>query len=167
MPTENSDALISKIRFLTGCSPNPPVLLCIGSDRVTGDAFGPFAGHILSAELNVSAYVYGTLTAPVTALNLVETLSFIKANHKDSLIIAIDSSLGAKDDVGSIRVLSDGIYPGAADGKTLPKVGDAAITATVAESGGGELYGVRLGFVYFLAKTVAEALARGLERKAS
>lgn len=42
------------------------ILLCIGTDLVIGDCLGPIVGEIL-INRNVNAYVYGTLTRPVTA----------------------------------------------------------------------------------------------------
>lgn len=160
-----SDSLLNlsnKIKDLTCQSPERPVVLCIGSDRVTGDCLGPLVGHILTSEFNVLAYVYGSLLSPVNALNLIDTITFIKNRHPGSMIIAVDSSLGERRDIGTIRVLDDGIYPGAAAGKSLPKVGNVAITATVAELKKSELYGVRLGLVYFLAKNIASALSMSL-----
>jgi putative sporulation protein YyaC len=142
------------------------VILCIGSDRITGDCLGPVVGHILTHELCADADVYGSLSSPVTALNLSETLSFIKSRHPGSFVIAVDSSLGAKEDVGNVRVLPCGIFPGAAVGKNLPKVGDAAVTATVAELSGTKganlLQGVRLGFIYRLAYDIAKGICNAL-----
>lgn len=155
-------SISSKIKDLTLNRSSLPVILCIGSDRVTGDCLGPLVGQLLTSEHNICAYVYGSLSSPVNALNLIDTVAFIKNKHPDSLIIAVDSSLGERRDIGTIRVLSDGIYPGAAAGKSLPKVGNVAITATVAELKKSDLYGVRLGLVYFLAKNIASALSLSL-----
>ncbi len=163
MLSDSLNNLAERIKFLTRGSSTPPVILCIGSDRVTGDCLGPIVGHILTNELNIPAFVYGSLSSPVNALNLVETVNFIKRRHSQSLIIAVDSSLGHKDDIGTIRVLNDGIYPGAAAGKTLPKVGNLAITATVAELKKSELYGVRLGLIYDLARNIASAISLSME----
>jgi len=138
----------------------PPVVLCIGSDKVTGDCFGPLVGDRLVKNESINSYVYGTLDAPVTALNLLHTLAFIKLKHPSSYILAVDSALGAKTEVGCFRVIADGIYPGSATGKKLPKVGDFSLTATVAGLGNSSsLYGVGLGFVSRLADTASKAIA--------
>ena len=135
-----------------------PVILCIGSDKVTGDCFGPLVGQKL-VESNIDAFVYGSLDSPITALNLTQSLAFIKLKHPVSRILAIDSALGAKTEVGRFRVIADGIYPGAATGKKLPKVGDFSLTATVAGMGNGaNLYSVGLGFVNRLANTASKAI---------
>jgi len=155
------DSLSQTLRLFSG--ETAPIILCIGSDRVTGDCFGPLTGERLIKVHNVDAFVYGTLNTPVTALNLLKTLAFIKIKHPHQAVLAIDSALGEKHEVGSIRVIADGIYPGAATGKKLPKAGDFSLTATVAPMGPGELLGVRLGFVSNLASLASEAIANAIK----
>lgn len=72
------------------------VFLCIGTDRVTGDCLGPYIGAQLSSHTFPMIHVYGTLSDPVHALNLTDTLQEIQNRHPGCLIIAIDSSLGQK-----------------------------------------------------------------------
>lgn len=139
-----------------------PVILCIGSDRVTGDCLGPIAGQLL-VERGANAYVYGTLDRPVTALNLRDCISHIKTVHADKKILAIDSSVGKLSDVGKIRVAFGSIAPGSADGKKLPKVGDVSITATVTDPVSTPLGAVRLGIVYSLAQSIAARIVQGLQ----
>lgn len=147
---------------LSGFS-EPPVILCIGSDRVTGDCLGPITGHFLKHEFSLPAFVYGSLSDPVTALNLKDVVEFISEKHPCSPIIAIDSALGKKGDVGTVRLLEGGIYPGAATSKSLPKVGDFAVTATVAENAGKALYSVRLGLIFSLSRIIAEAFSKAFK----
>lgn len=139
-----------------------PVILCIGSDRVTGDCIGPLVGHLLSSR-NLSCTVLGTLETPVTALNLTETVMLAKRKYAGRKIIAVDSCVGEKDELGRIRVSRNSLRPGLACGKKLPKVGDVSITATVACDKADNLYSVRLGFVYALATKIADALTCALE----
>ena len=54
------------------------IILCIGSDRITGDSLGPLIGQQLSRYRWKNIHIYGTLDAPVHALNLESTLSGIK-----------------------------------------------------------------------------------------
>lgn len=149
--------------FESGCAllslGKRPVILCIGSDRVTGDALGPIVGQML-IERNVDAFVYGTLARPVTALNLKENMRHIKSVHGDKKVLAIDSSVGKISDVGKIRIAFGAIAPGSADGKNLPKVGDVSITATVTDISKTPLSAVRLGVVYSLASEIADSIAR-------
>lgn len=139
-----------------------PVVLCIGSDRVTGDCLGPMVGQML-VEQNANAFVYGTLTRPVTALNLEEAIEHIRDAHSDKKVLAIDSSVGRLCDVGKIRVSFGSIAPGSADGKKLPKVGDVSITATVTDPKKTPLSAVRLGTVYALANRIAARIIKCLQ----
>lgn len=67
------------------------VLLCIGSDRATGDSLGPLLGHRLQQgrllEKN-GFHLYGTLEHPVHAKNLEATIRHIQFYHSAPLIIA-------------------------------------------------------------------------------
>lgn len=139
-----------------------PVVLCIGSDRVTGDCLGPIVGQMLT-ERGAKAFVYGTLARPVTALNLRDAVSHIKNAHADKKVLAIDSSVGRFADVGKIRVAFGAIAPGSADGKKLPKVGDVSITATVTDPRKTPLSAVRLGTVYALARRITDRIMLGLQ----
>ena len=70
------------------------VILCIGSDRSTGDALGPLVGSMLKELRPGKAIIQGTLTHPVHALNLEETRSAIKNKYNSAAILAIDAGLG-------------------------------------------------------------------------
>lgn len=138
-----------------------PVVLCIGSDRVTGDCLGPIVGQML-VERKAKAFVYGTLSHPVTALNLKDAVGHIRKVHGNKKVLAIDSSVGKLSDVGKIRITFGSIAPGSADGKKLPKVGDVSITATVTDPRTTPLSAVRLGTVYSLALEIADRIANCL-----
>ena len=133
-----------------------PVILCIGSDRVLGDALGPVTGELLKRKFDVPAFVYGSLDCPVTALNLRSATAFIKARHRDSKIIAIDGAVGSE--VGKISVCGSSLRPGLASGKVLPNVGDVSVIVTVATDA-KLLPSVRLKTVYDLALRTAELVA--------
>ena len=56
------------------------VLVCIGSDRATGDCLGPIVGHKLARFCSThknSLHLFGTLEQPIHAKNLEATLQFI------------------------------------------------------------------------------------------
>lgn len=155
-------ALIKTLLTLIRRDKSFPVILCIGSDRLTGDSLGPLVGHHLTRLHGIEAFVYGTLECPVTARNLTETVAFIKANHARNKIIVVDASLGQQDDIGVIRVQRGGIYPGAGIDKVLPRVGDIGITAVVNTLDGDRrllLAGTRLSLVYRLSHQLADALS--------
>ena len=78
------------------------IILCIGSDRITGDSLGPLIGQQLSRYRWKNIHIYGTLDAPIHALNLESTLSGIKKRHPSALILAVDASLGSQKHIGYI-----------------------------------------------------------------
>ena len=63
MKSRNAESAISETAFdihaALGVLRRPPVVLCIGSDRVTGDCIGPLVGHLLSAR-DLDCEVLGT-----------------------------------------------------------------------------------------------------------
>ena len=139
-----------------------PVILCIGSDRLTGDCLGPLVGNFLIKEYNVPTFVYGTLARTVTALNLRETVTFIQKVHPSKKLLVVDASLGSGKEVGQIRLTRGGICPGAASGKELGRCGDLAITAVVNTLPDKSLATTKLGFVHDLAGVIAITIAASL-----
>ena len=103
------------------------VLVCIGSDRATGDCLGPIVGHKLARFCSThknSLHLFGTLEQPIHAKNLEATLQFIHSCYKNALIIAIDASLGVVEHVGYITLGEGALCPGVGVDKNLPEVGD-------------------------------------------
>lgn len=138
------------------------VIVCIGSDRATGDSLGPIVGHFLAMHQK-NFHLYGTLESPVHAKNLEAALQFIQMNHKDPIIIAVDASLGIEEHIGYITVGEGSLAPGVGVAKELPSVGDLFITGIVNLSGfGGQmlLQTTRLNLVMRL----ADFIYRGLNR---
>lgn len=138
------------------------VIVCIGSDRATGDSLGPIVGHFLAMRQK-NFHLYGTLENPVHAKNLEAALAFIKENHKNPIIIAVDASLGIAEHIGYITVGEGSLAPGVGVSKELPSVGDLFITGIVNLSGfGGQmlLQTTRLNLVMHL----ADFICRGLNR---
>lgn len=108
------------------------VILCIGSDRCTGDCLGPLVGSSLQNNNSGKFIVYGTLQSPVHALNLTQYIKQIGERHSQPLIIAIDASLSYnKQDVGKVWINNGALNPGNAVDKQLPAVGDISITGIV------------------------------------
>ncbi|ALS23887.1 spore protease YyaC [Paenibacillus naphthalenovorans] len=102
------------------------LLLCIGTDRSTGDALGPLVGTMLQ-EAGYPHEV-GTLAFPFDASNMRERLREIPPGLK---IIAIDACLGQTVSLGWYQVSNRPIEPGKSVGKQLPRVGDYSIAAIV------------------------------------
>lgn len=111
------------------------VLLCIGSDRATGDCLGPIIGYKLSQLQHPGFYIYGTLSSPVHAKNLTETIQTIQKLHPHATVIAVDASLGTSSHIGYITLGEGSLCPGIGVEKDLPAVGDIFITGIVNISG--------------------------------
>ncbi len=110
------------------------VLLCIGTDRVTGDSLGPLIGYKLSQLDIPGLFVYGTLNQPVHALNLEQVLEEIREQHPDLPVLAVDASLGHQKHLGCCTLCKSSIRPGIGVKKDLKKVGDISITGIVCEA---------------------------------
>lgn len=137
------------------------VLLCIGTDRSTGDSLGPLIGEKLNFLTRNHIALYGNLENPVHAKNLCSILKQIKYTYKSPFIIAIDASLGSIQNVGKIIIESKPISPGAAMNKNLPSVGDLSISGIVNVSGALEfmvLQNTRLFTVMHLADIISKGI---------
>jgi len=152
-------------RFIYQSLPDPVaelIVICIGSDRSTGDALGPIVGSLLTKRSHSRFFVYGTLEKPIHALNLVSQLDYIKQKHKNRFIIAIDACLGRSQSIGKITASTGPLKPGLAMNKKLPEVGDLNITGIVNVSssmGYLTLQNTRLHLVTQQAKVISRALS--------
>ncbi|MEN1966541.1 spore protease YyaC [Lentibacillus sp. N15] len=154
-----SEKLISWLPKL----PHEYVVVCIGTDRSTGDALGPFIGSFFNELKPRHITVYGTLNKPVHAANLADYVQHINRRHQHPFIIAIDACLGKSHSVGSLVTGTGPIKPGAALNKNLPKIGDVHITGVVNVGGFMEysvLQNTRLSIVVEMAKKVTSILDR-------
>lgn len=136
-----------------------PVILCIGTDRATGDCLGPLVGEQL-LHYDDNFKVFGCLHSPVHALNLHQTIQTIYNTIENPYIIAIDASLGDNSHIGYITVSNCPIAPGKGVNKKLPAIGDISITGIVNISGQNAtlLQTTRLYTVMQLANSIAAAL---------
>ena len=71
--------------------------------------------------------VCGSLAHPVHAVNLRQKLHYVK-HLGDFLTIAIDASIGAKENLGMLCLSNSALYPGEGVAKSLPPVGEISIT---------------------------------------
>ena len=155
------DTLCRELFFLLSeLGQTPPVVLCIGTDRIIGDSLGPLTGSILLRSRPLP--VYGTLEAPVHALNLEKNLEKIKKKHPRSPVIAVDASLGSSCEIGKISVRPGSLSPGSGVSKALPRAGDIAITGITGKDGSQPylaLQTARLSLVASMAETIAVCIA--------
>lgn len=146
--------------FPENCMNNfSPVILCIGTDRATGDCLGPLVGEQL-INYDSRFKVMGCLKAPVHALNLKETIKYIKRDIENPFVIAVDASLGDYSHIGFTTVSNNPIAPGKGVNKKLPAIGDISITGIVNVSGQHPdlLQSTRLYTVVKLANSISDAI---------
>ena len=152
--------LILLLKRQEGLSLRPLVVLCIGSDRYTGDALGPLIGTYLEEHTECS--VYGTLDHPVHAGNFIETLNIINHRYHHPLIVAIDACLGKAHEIGNIEIWQGGLAAGIAVGNRLPTVGDISVIGVVnsqSQIGYLDLQSTPLSKVMKLTKAISVSLA--------
>ncbi|HBC92771.1 MAG TPA: spore protease YyaC [Pelotomaculum sp.] len=143
------------------------MLLCIGTDRSTGDCLGPLVGSKIDLMGQDFFAVYGTLDNPVHASNLKETLEQINKLYQNPFIIAVDACLGRLESVGCIHLGDGSLLPGAGVNKDLPPVGQIHITGIVNVGGYMEymiLQNTRLNLVMRLADTIVGGLSKAIRQ---
>jgi len=143
----------------------PIVIMCIGTDRSTGDALGPLVGERIY-KICKYARVFGNLEEPVHAVNLEKVLDKVQNIHKNPFIIAVDASLGRSENVGTIKIAQGALKPGAGVNKNLPPVGNFHITGVVNVGGFMEylvLQNTRLYTVMKMVDIISLGIIEGLE----
>lgn len=148
------------------------VIVCIGTDRATGDCLGPLIGYKVKDMKYENVHVYGTLDEPVHAKNLGEYIQQLNKYEKP-FIIAIDACLGRLERIGFINIKDGPLSPGSGVNKNLPAIGNINITGIVNVGGFMEimiLQNTRLSIVMNMANLIANGLKYNiwkLKRKSS
>lgn len=137
------------------------VVLCIGTDRSTGDSLGPLVGDKLKFLTRDKVHIYGNLENPVHAKNITDIIEHIYKSYESPFVIAVDASLGSLPNVGKVIIESKPLSPGAALNKNLPKIGDLSITGIVNISGSLEFMVLQNTRLYMVMK-LAEAISSGI-----
>ena len=135
-----SDFVSDFTRYMYGLKSDEPfkeyIFLCVGSDRVLGDSFGPLVGEKLkNSFINKynNLFVMGTLEKPVCATNLETEINNIYLNNKKPCVIAIDSALSSEKDIGKIIVNNQKIQLGKSMRGKTRLIGDISIRGIVAK----------------------------------
>lgn len=144
-------------------------IVCIGTDRSTGDALGPLVGSRLAQIVPHDVKLMGTLEQPVHAANLHDVVLELQNDdeHKNRFTIAVDACLGRSESVGYVSVKPGPLHPGTGVNKSLPPVGDFHIMGVVNVGGFMEyfvLQNTRLSLVMRMATMIADGLALALEQ---
>ncbi|MBI0579019.1 spore protease YyaC [Neobacillus cucumis] len=160
------EKVANRLKQVLESTNNEIIFLCIGSDRSTGDSFGPMVGTMLK-DRGIPFPVYGTIEEPVHALNFKKILKELKQTHKEPFIVAIDAALGEESQIGLIVLKEGAIFPGKALNKGLPSVGDYHLKAFVNYLDPYKpmetLNNTRLNTVMKLADIVTRIISRAIE----
>lgn len=137
------------------------VVLCIGTDRSTGDSLGPLIGYKLKEQQVRQVKVVGTLERPVHAMNLEQSVMMLRVKYPNHVIVAVDASVGSQEHVGCITLGKGSLRPGLGVCKDLQEVGDIFITGIVGGYGNHDplmLQSVRLSVVMRMADYICESV---------
>ncbi len=139
------------------------IILCIGTDRSTGDSLGPLVGHKLKPYLSSyeKVHLLGTLDEPVHAKNLEYIINEIDSTYINPFILAVDASLGSLNRIGYININKGPLKPGLGVNKDLPPIGDMSITGIVNVGGMMEymvLQNTRLSLVMNMAEIITRSI---------
>lgn len=141
------------------------LFLCIGTDRSTGDSLGPLIGYKLTEQGIQNARVIGTLDHPVHAMNLEHCIGRVQKLFANSVVVAVDASVGDVEHVGYVTLGRGPLKPGLGVRKELDAVGDIFITGIVGSSRNGDplmLQSVRLSVVMRLADCISKSVLLGM-----
>jgi len=112
------------------------IFLCVGSDKIIGDCFGPLVGENLKKDLKNFFYnikIIGTLEETVSGVNLENEVRKIYNTYQNPCIIAIDAALSKQEDIGKIVVSNSKMKFGVGTNNKIIEVGDISIKGIVAK----------------------------------
>lgn len=139
---------------------NDILILCIGTDKITGDCLGPLVGSKLKKQ-HFPYPLYGTLEKPLHAGNLNKKLRQIKKNHPHAFNIVIDAAVGTPEHIGLISLSSHPLFPGKGVSHSLPPIGNISITGIINES--SDSTEILLPYTsLYLVDTLAEYICTGI-----
>ncbi|MFD2372120.1 spore protease YyaC [Brevibacillus sp. GCM10020057] len=148
------------------------VVVCIGTNRYSGDSLGPMVGSQLLAGMKGQRHihVYGTLDNPVHALNIHKTIAHISQKHGRAYVIAVDACLGQFYKIGTLQVVEEPLQPGVSLDKKLPPIGHIHIKGIINNYGALNhkvLEHTSLTFVQEMSGVVSRILTRAVQQISS
>lgn len=110
------------------------IFLCIGTDRLTGDCFGPLVGDKLKGNINnitMNARVYGSLEEPIIQSNVNSKINEIYIKYDNPCIVAIDAALSTEENIGKIIVTNNSLKLGKGLQKNIAQIGNISIKGVI------------------------------------
>lgn len=122
------------------------VFLCIGTDRVIGDSFGPLVGcklqYLFRDEQNIK--VIGSLNNIVCSHNISRIINEFNNIYPESFLIAIDAALSNRNNIGKVIVSKNRMNVGSGFNKKNIYVGDVSIKGVVSKNLNNPKYNFKL-----------------------
>lgn len=137
-----------------------PLILCIGTPRVSGDSLGPIVGSLLKYYMP-EAEIFGTTDLPLTAKEVPFLTEFISKTFIGRRIITVDSAVGNSDEVGIVRISDVPLRPASALKKNFSKIGEVNIQGIVCERNILSVQSLRevsSALVYSMAHVISEGI---------
>lgn len=114
------------------------IFVCIGTDRITGDCFGPIVGSILMNKQNnykiPNIEIIGSLEDNLSFEKVEEKLMPLMQKYNNPIVVSIDAALSDKNNIGKIYVGKSGIEIGKGLYKKSKTIGDVSIKAVVGKN---------------------------------
>ncbi len=147
------------------------ICLCIGTDRATGDSFGPLVGYKLEClyKGNECISIIGNLNETVNSSNINEIMRQIENTYENPFIIAIDSAISNYRNPGDIIVSSESVSLAAGLSRRIECIGDMSIKGVVARKSNNPrcnlnlIQNARLNLVMNMADIVANGIYNVIE----
>jgi len=141
------------------------VIVCVGTDKISGDSLGPMVGSILRSR-HVPCPVFGVEGCTVNGVNLDRYRDFLARYYPGVPVVAVDAALGDASEVGQIRYRLGGVFAGGALGRRCAGLGNLAVLGVVGPKGEdalSTLLEVPLSAVERLAYRIADKLTEVLD----
>lgn len=133
------------------------VFVCIGTDRSTGDSFGPWVGTLIHER--GAPHVIGTIHNPCDADHYEEMIRDIPNTRK---IVAIDACLGQRGRQGYFLIDEGPLHPARATGRNLASIGHYSIAGVVGPLSIKPYWSLQRASLYEvigMARSVADAIS--------
>ncbi len=143
-------------------------LLCIGTDKMTGDCFGPLVGTKLMQLLEdyniYNVNIYGSLEKNINYTNILEVLKKVKDENKNSCIVVIDAALSSKENIGKIIITNKNVSLGEGLKKDKVEIGNIGVKAVVGKDCKMPKYNFKIlqNISLNVVMTLADVVANGI-----
>lgn len=113
------------------------IFVCIGTEKIVGDSFGPMVGgnlKHLSFDNNMKIEVIGSKENIINYNNIDKKLKEVSRKYQNSCTVLIDSALSKKENIGKIVVTNKNMQIGSALNKNKYINADISVKAVVGQN---------------------------------